>query len=85
LGLPEDHSQLAADIICFNQGLIGAKYYSAILGNLTVWKIPGPLAKTTEIFLRSMSVVALTVTIVSAPYGSHGSGHGRSRRARLSW
>jgi hypothetical protein len=57
---------LAADIICFDQGLIGAKYYSAVLGNLTVWKIPGPLARTTEVFLRSMTVVALPVTIVSA-------------------
>ena len=60
------HAQLAADIICFNQGLIGAKYYSAILGTLTVWKIPGKFAKTTEVFIRSMSVVALPVTVVSA-------------------
>ena len=55
-----------ADIICFNQGLIGAKYYSAILNNLTVWRVPGPLAKTTEVLIRSMSVVALPITIVSA-------------------
>ncbi len=66
LGLPENHAQLAADIICFNQGLIGAKYYSAILGSLTVSRIPGRLAKTTEVFIRSMSVVALPVTVVSA-------------------
>jgi hypothetical protein len=66
LGLPDNREQLVADIICFNQGLIGAKYYSAILSNLTVRKIPGPLAKTTEVFIRSMSVVALPITIVSA-------------------
>jgi hypothetical protein len=66
LVFPEDRTQLVADIICFNQGLIGAKYYSAILGNLTVWKIPGALAKTTEASIRSMSVVALPITIVSA-------------------
>jgi Protein kinase domain len=66
LGLPQNKGQLAADIICFNQGLIGAKYYSAVLGNLTVWKIPGKFAKTTEVFIRSMSVVALPITIVSA-------------------
>ena len=66
LGLPDNRGQLVADIICFNQGLIGAKYYSAILGHLTVWRIPGRLAKTTEVFMRSMSFVALPVTIVSA-------------------
>jgi hypothetical protein len=66
LGLPRDHAQLAADIICFDQGIIGAKYYSGILGNLTVWKIPGKFAKTTEVFIRSMSVVALPITIASA-------------------
>jgi serine/threonine protein kinase len=65
-GLPPSHAQLAADIICFDQGLIGAKYYSGILGNLTVWQIPGRFARTTEVFIRSMSVVALPVTIVSA-------------------
>jgi hypothetical protein len=66
LGLSGNRGQLVADIICFNQGLIGAKYYSAILGNLTVRRIPGPLAKTTEVFIRWMSVVALPITIVSA-------------------
>ena len=65
-GLPPNHAQLAADIICFDQGLIGAKYYSGILGNLTVWKIPGRFARTTEVFIRSMSVVALPITTVSA-------------------
>jgi hypothetical protein len=66
LGLPTNHVQLAADIICFDQGLIGAKYYSAILGNLTVRQIPGRFAKAIEVSIRSMAVVALPITIISA-------------------
>ena len=56
---------LAADIICFNQGLIAAKYYSAVLGQLTVRKIPGMLARTTEIAIRSMAFIALPITVLS--------------------
>jgi serine/threonine protein kinase len=62
---PPHGAELAADIICFNQGIIGAKFYSAILANLTVWEIPGPLAKVTEVFIRSMALVALPITAVS--------------------
>jgi hypothetical protein len=58
-------AELAASIICFNQGLIGAKYYSSILANLTVRKIPGILATATEVSIRMMSFVALPIAIVS--------------------
>ncbi|GAA3567899.1 hypothetical protein GCM10022419_055910 [Nonomuraea rosea] len=56
---------LAANIIAFCQGLVAAKYYQTVLARLSVKEIPGRLARTTELLMRSMAIVAVPTTILS--------------------
>ncbi|WP_188194123.1 protein kinase domain-containing protein [Nonomuraea sp. SYSU D8015] len=56
---------LAANIIAFSQGLVAAKYYQTIFARLSVRVIPGRLARTAEVLMRSMALVAVPTTILS--------------------
>ncbi|MEU8359846.1 protein kinase [Nonomuraea sp. NPDC048882] len=56
---------LAANIIAFCQGLAAAKYYQTIFARLSVRVVPGGLATTAEVLMRSMAMVAVPTTILS--------------------
>lgn len=57
-------TELAADLIAFSQGLVAAKYYQSILARLTTRGL-GVEGWVTEVVVRSMSVVALSTTMLA--------------------
>lgn len=56
---------VAAGIIAFTQGLLGAKFYQTILARLTVRSVPGPVARVTEFLIRLMAVIPLPTTVIA--------------------
>ncbi|MGR6919429.1 protein kinase domain-containing protein [[Actinomadura] parvosata] len=56
---------MAATITAFTQGLLGAKFYQTILARLTVRKVPGPLARVTEVLIRVMAIIPLPATLLA--------------------
>jgi hypothetical protein len=57
--------ELAASIIAFSQGMVAAKYYQTVLARLTVKRLRGALAVSTEVFMRFMAVVAVPTTLLA--------------------
>lgn len=54
-----------AAMIAFGQGIMAAKYYQTVLARFTLSAIPGTLARTTEVMVRLMTIVAVPTCVLT--------------------
>lgn len=64
LGQPLPATAIAA-VVALGQGLVMAKFYQTVLARLTTRHVPGLLARSTELVMRTMPFVALPTVLLA--------------------